>query len=451
MSKALNSALGLDMSEVAQLLRKKGRGKDTVLAHITPKEAALLKRRGGRGSINPNTGLPEFDDSEFGFVDNFDSGYTPVDSYGGGGTDWGNGGGVPMNINIPQQQAGPSSTVDWSQQYDPSQAGQGGVAPELSGYSAPAPSADASYDSFGNPVQQGSAAATSADVMSPNAPASQFQDYNAPPAASPAAGGGAQQGSGSGWLQTLASALGTTVAGLAKAGVLSGTAALGAAQGQQSAAQGQKAADQVGALAPVAANRGTVAATGLANIAAATQQAGNAASQAVSAVGQPIKDVGTTMLQTAQGGGLTPADLQALDILRARGLQDISKRGGVGAMQEGVAESSARSTMGQRELDQALATYNQGAQYDLAAQQIKLAQDNLASQYYSSAISTAMSQANFSDGYTTQAIMLALQNDQVTAQNLQKLYSSLASIAFGGGTGNGAITINTTPAAPTTT
>jgi hypothetical protein len=36
-----------------------------MLAHITPKEAAMLKARGGRGSINPDTGLPEFDDGFF--------------------------------------------------------------------------------------------------------------------------------------------------------------------------------------------------------------------------------------------------------------------------------------------------------------------------------------------------------------------------------------------------
>jgi len=59
----LNQALGTDLAALAKLLRSKGRGKDSVLAHITPQEAALLKRRGGRGSINPDTGLPEFDDA----------------------------------------------------------------------------------------------------------------------------------------------------------------------------------------------------------------------------------------------------------------------------------------------------------------------------------------------------------------------------------------------------
>lgn len=38
----------------------KGRHGDTMLAHINPREAAMLKRMGGSGTINPSTGLPEF-------------------------------------------------------------------------------------------------------------------------------------------------------------------------------------------------------------------------------------------------------------------------------------------------------------------------------------------------------------------------------------------------------
>jgi hypothetical protein len=46
--------------EEMQRLASYGRGGDTMLAHINPEEAALLKARGGSGTINPNTGLPEF-------------------------------------------------------------------------------------------------------------------------------------------------------------------------------------------------------------------------------------------------------------------------------------------------------------------------------------------------------------------------------------------------------
>jgi hypothetical protein len=60
MAKTLSTALGTDLAGLAQLLRSKGRGKDSILAHINPREAALLKRAGGSGSINPETGLPEF-------------------------------------------------------------------------------------------------------------------------------------------------------------------------------------------------------------------------------------------------------------------------------------------------------------------------------------------------------------------------------------------------------
>lgn len=54
----------LDLPGLAQLLESKGRKGDTMLAHITPQEAALLKARGGAGTTNPDTGLPEFYDGD---------------------------------------------------------------------------------------------------------------------------------------------------------------------------------------------------------------------------------------------------------------------------------------------------------------------------------------------------------------------------------------------------
>lgn len=49
-----------DMTSITEAIRSMGRGGDTILAHINPEEARLLKARGGSGTINPNTGLPEF-------------------------------------------------------------------------------------------------------------------------------------------------------------------------------------------------------------------------------------------------------------------------------------------------------------------------------------------------------------------------------------------------------
>lgn len=68
MAKQLAALLGggLDLKALAEMLRRQGRGQDTILAHITPQEAALLKSRGGAGTMNPATGLPEFQQDDYG-------------------------------------------------------------------------------------------------------------------------------------------------------------------------------------------------------------------------------------------------------------------------------------------------------------------------------------------------------------------------------------------------
>jgi hypothetical protein len=72
----VTKALKADLPALAELLRSKGKGKDTILAHINPKEAELLKRRGGSGEINPDTGLPMFE-NEMDFAPAENVMYTP--------------------------------------------------------------------------------------------------------------------------------------------------------------------------------------------------------------------------------------------------------------------------------------------------------------------------------------------------------------------------------------
>ena len=49
-----------DIQALADSIESYGRKGDTMLAHINPKEAQMLKDAGGSGTINPVTGLPEF-------------------------------------------------------------------------------------------------------------------------------------------------------------------------------------------------------------------------------------------------------------------------------------------------------------------------------------------------------------------------------------------------------
>lgn len=69
--------MGGDLRKIARLLQDKGRNGDTILAHINPREAALLREQGGAGTINPETGLPEFSDYSEGSsgYDQYVSGY----------------------------------------------------------------------------------------------------------------------------------------------------------------------------------------------------------------------------------------------------------------------------------------------------------------------------------------------------------------------------------------
>ena len=48
------------LKALAQELPKYGRHGDSIVAHINPQEAGILKALGGSGTINPTTGLPEF-------------------------------------------------------------------------------------------------------------------------------------------------------------------------------------------------------------------------------------------------------------------------------------------------------------------------------------------------------------------------------------------------------
>ena len=83
------------LKAMAQTVRSHGRNGDTILAHITPAEAVFLDQVTDGGSINPNTGLPEFwggigadgDDFGWGPDDTGTNGDTGPTSSNGSGSD----------------------------------------------------------------------------------------------------------------------------------------------------------------------------------------------------------------------------------------------------------------------------------------------------------------------------------------------------------------------------
>jgi hypothetical protein len=62
MGGGLQPMLTPQMASAAQNLAAMGSGRDSMLAHINPREAQILMQLGGKGNTNPRTGLPQFDD-----------------------------------------------------------------------------------------------------------------------------------------------------------------------------------------------------------------------------------------------------------------------------------------------------------------------------------------------------------------------------------------------------
>ena len=278
---ALSKALGMDLPALAEMLRSKGRGKDTMLAHITPKEAALLKRRGGSGSVNPDTGLPEFEDS--------------------GSYDF-----------SPPEPASPTyDVVNQQGQFSPTQAETGVPVQVSPSYTpggdayAPAPSASEKtaydvLDQFGqttpygvpqpsqpNLVQSGPAFPTVTSAPSATAPGV------VSPAQQTAAPTKPDQPS---WTDKLTKAI-TDPNTLARLGLTAGLGAFGASQARKAGAQTQAATAEQKAIA------------------------------------QPYTQQGQQLVAQAQQGTLSAASQQALDAAKAQINQSTANRGGVGAQQ----------------------------------------------------------------------------------------------------------------------
>jgi hypothetical protein len=292
-NESLMESLSLNLPAMAQIIKKKGRGKDTVLAHITPEEAKLLKKRGGRGSINPETGLLEFED----FYSAPEATYTPIatdiaPSYtpqAGVSQEYTGGGYTPEGYTptytpstpevVPTQTTQPA--IDFSQYTG---------APGVTQY------AGAPGVSF-TPAQQsqfGTAALPQPTGLEP------VVDVGTAPQAPQT-----QQGI----LDKLAKTTGLSTDTLAKLGIGGLTALGGISATRKAQAQGQQAKQQQMALA------------------------------------QPYQTQGQELVRQAQAGELTPQSQQAYQAAQAQVQQGIAQRGGVGEAQAATQLANIRNNL----------------------------------------------------------------------------------------------------------
>ena len=338
----------LPVAALAQIVRSKGRGRDTVLAHITPREARKLKREGGRGSINPDTGLPEFEDGYFDFF----SGPTDYGSF----VEPAAGEFTPYQGNEPQyiydQPIGPTGPTMGS---DPAYGGYfsdpGAFRQDLTVENA-YPTFNVAGYMGGEGVQGYAPTVAATPQLRPYQElAPELNKYFASTTGSEEGEGGRSQEeidriiSGQEdalkRLSQLEQTKGTTTgeksffdkltADPLKLALLLGAGGLGA---YQSAAARKQAGDVAGQIKALAQEQRTMA--------------------------QPFLQQGGLQYGLATQGGLTPVNQQQFDVARARLAQEAARSGSVGAMQATQIAEQMRQQAINNQLTQALQILGSG-------------------------------------------------------------------------------------------
>lgn len=322
-----------DLKKIAQTLAKKGRGGDSMLVHITPREAGMLKEAGGSGTINPDTGLMEFYKGDFdirqyaGEPDIRTGGYESLSNYGYSPSDFD----TPTRTTMPDMSA--YSLVP--QGFEPNV--------RTGGYVSPEPVEPTSrFGVYGvRPGGVGFRAPTAPPVQGISLPQAQAAAPSAPytPGAYSTIPEVQQALQREPSFTERLKATATSPKTLEQLGLAGLQAIPGILASRQAAAQGRRAKEEMQALAA------------------------------------PYRQRGQEMIEKAQRGELTPVEQQQIQALQARAAQGVAGRGGVGAEQMAAQVEAFRQQLLQGKYDMGLQVANIGDQIAAGAIRTGLSAD----------------------------------------------------------------------------
>jgi hypothetical protein len=308
-----------DLASIAAMLAGKGRGNDTLLAHITPREAEILKAAGGSGTTNPETGLLEFYDGEGDFEAmpasqaEFAQAQQAAEPYSGGGIK------AQTTTVDPYSAQGKGSTLPADVAAQPTPSG------EITSYVSP----------YGTGLQPVSLTGRQDYSVTPSAltgaPALASQGVSAQPITTPPP----QEKS---FFDKL------TTQDMVRLGLAGGLSLYGASQAKKGAQQAQ------------------------------------AASAEQKAVGAPYQAKGQELIRAAESGELTPTSQASLQALQARLAQGAETRGGVGAAQTAAQVEAYRNQLLSQQYNLGLQVSNIGDQIALGAIKTGLQADQMLNQ-----------------------------------------------------------------------
>jgi len=309
-----------DLAAIASMLQGKGRGKDTILAHITPREAEILKAAGGSGTTNPETGLLEFYDGESSYVPDFGYGQEGDISTTQG-----------VNEDTGQiYQIEPPSGGDVSPVYAPQTREEMSQAQDVmfAGPTAGVPQGQAL------PTGEGAAFSPTGVPYTPRDLA-RISTGAAPLSQAPTAASTPQEKSFFDKMSTQ---------DMVRLGLAGGLGIYGATQAKKGAKQAEQVAAQQRAIA------------------------------------EPYQAKGKELIRAAETGELTPTGQQSLQALQARLAQGAEARGGVGTAQATAQAEAYRQQLLAQQYNLGLQVSNIGDQIALGAIRTGLQADQALSQ-----------------------------------------------------------------------
>jgi len=360
MNNTLSKTLGLGLPALAEMIRAKGRGKDTVLAHITPKEAALLKKRGGAGSINPDTGLLEYYDGEDYVTDESSGPYIPE------GTVYEPNINYEPNVSYPEQ-AGPTyNEMGYTPQESyPEQAGptyaEMGYTPQQQAFVYP-PNASPGYYA-GGPEDVGPAGpGVLPSTGLPGTPEQVAKEY---PQLYPG-----------GRLPTAGEQTVYTPTGNPYYEAL--TKIPQAAPGTKPGGKDSDYSNLLSQLLRLGLGAGTAYALSKGVAQPAAKKAEDQAQQAKNermGIAAPYQGIGKGLIAGAQAGNLSASNIQAVKAARAMAAQNISRTGGVGVLQGANSIADLEARLLDNQLIQGIKIANIGDNYAVNAIQAGMQAD----------------------------------------------------------------------------
>jgi hypothetical protein len=336
-----------DLKSIAAMLAGKGRGGDTLLAHITPKEVGLLKEAGGAGTVNPDTGLLEFYDwANYGSGTNYSSSSAPASS-----------GGYYDSLPAATQGVYGSGGLDDYYQMDPKTSFTYAFQPAQeifdSGYTVP---------SAAPAVPAYTGTAPGGFINKSNLPGYTSEGLNLPvniPVNTPQLANQLYQ------MPSVATAPAVSNIGLQSAGPASAALAEGIRPDISKAGTPDK---------PFLTNEQLVrlGLTGGLGVYGAYQQRKSAdqikkITAESRAIAKPYQDEGKRLIDAAKSGELTPASAQQYQALQAQLAQGASQRGGVGVAQAAAQAEAFKNQLLQSQYDYGLKVSSIGDNIALGA------------------------------------------------------------------------------------